>query len=161
MAELRPLKFGMDGTSEFGNGDVVAPEYLPNVAGFEVTYKDTTNGAAGMAVYMSGNGEVKLAKADAEGTTHPIGVLYQNAALNDVVRVNTVGVSLEMIDWTAVSGTASLVANAKYYLSGTSAGMLTSTAPAEGSGHYVARTLRAISTTKAIVDIGSPVRRSV
>lgn len=100
----------------------------------------------GMAVYVSGDGHVDLARADAQATALPIVGLK-----SDDGEYKTAG-ALRLDDWTDVIGTPSLTPTAAYFLSPTDAGQLTTTEP-ENVGEYVIIVGIAASTKTLIIEI--------
>lgn len=118
-----------------------------------------TNGEAsvaivcGMAVYVSGNDTVKRAKADAVGTTPVFGLAVDaSTAAAAAGGFYTDGIlALTTGQWDAVAGTTGgLTAGTRYYLSGATAGNITSTAPATG---FVQEIGVALSTTELKIGI--------
>jgi len=98
----------------------------------------------GNVVYMKSDGTVALAEANVGGTSTAIGMVVDASIAN-----NTAGyIALDGV----VSGLSSLTPGVTYYLSDTSAGVLTATAPTAG-GSYVAEIGIAISTTAIKVNI--------
>jgi hypothetical protein len=102
------------------------------------------------AVYSNGNGTFSLAQANAVGTSKVLGLVYDTSILNtaaglilvDGVMTATTG------QWDVVTGGAGgLTAGSEYFLSPTTAGAITTTAPT-ADGQVVAPIGIAISTTK-------------
>jgi len=75
------------------------------------------------AVYMSGTGEVKLAKADTEDTASCIGLTPESASIGEGISVYYSGL---------IRGFSGLTPGAKYYLSQTNAGEITTQKPDDG-----------------------------
>lgn len=128
-------------------------------ASTEVLTTTATNGevsaiAIGRAVYVSGAGQVKLANANAAGTTNVVALVAAtsisssasgNLAVSGVLTATTT-------QWDAVTGqSGGLTFGATYFLSNTTAGALTTTAPT--SGHIVPVGV-AIGTTKLRLGFG-------
>lgn len=125
----------------------------------ERTVTSLTNGEAsaiaiGRAVYPSASGSVKLANANAAGTVNVCG-LVQATSINSAAAgsIATAGVvEATTGQWDAVTGqSGGLTFNARYYLSNTTAGALTTTAPASG---FVVLVGVALSATKLALQIG-------
>lgn len=125
----------------------------------ERTVTSLTNGEAsaiaiGRAVYASAAGAVKLANANASGTVNIVG-LVQATSINSAAagEVATSGVvEATTAQWDAVTGqTGGLTFGARYYLSNTTAGALTTTAPTSG---FVVLVGVALSTTKLALQLG-------
>ncbi len=62
---------------------------------------------------------------------------------------------LQLVDWSAVAGTASLTPGSAYYLDAVTAGRITSAAPTTG---YVVRLGRATSATILDIEIEPPIK---
>lgn len=127
------------------------------------TVINATNGegssiAVGRAVYVSASGTVKLANANSGSTKNVIGLVY-DATINSAASgaVSTSGsVTATTTRWDTVTGqSGGLTAGSKYYLSNSTAGSLTTTAPTSG---YVCPIGIALSTTVMIVNIGPSVK---
>jgi hypothetical protein len=109
---------------------------------------------SGQPVYVKATGNVGLAKADAVGTYKAVGLAIESKSSGLSVKYNTDG-RVELADWTAVTGSATLTPGAHYYLSTDTAGMLSAIAPT-GSG-YVVPLGKAITTVVFDVEIGTVV----
>ena len=114
----------------------------------------------GQAVYVDGAGTVDLAQANAVGTKNVLGLVADvsiasaasGGILTDGVLTATTG------QWDAVTGqVGGLTAGAKYFLSASTAGGLTTTAPTV-SGDYVAGIGQGLSTTEMEITISQTVR---
>lgn len=115
---------------------------------YDLTANETIN--IGQPVYVSSANTVNLADADTLNTSHVLGIAITDATANTTVTVLSDG-SVERADWTAITGSANLVAGAVYYLS-TTAGGLTVTPPT-GDGDNIVRCGIAVSTTKFDIEI--------
>ena len=125
----------------------------------ERTVTSLTNGEAsaiaiGRAVYSSAAGAVKLANANASATVHVVGLVQaasiSAAAAGDIATAGVVEATTGQ--WDAVTGqTGGLTFGARYYLSNTTAGALTTTTPSSG---FVMLVGVALSTTKMALQIG-------
>ena len=93
----------------------------------------------GNVVYASEAFKVKLADADSADAAEVLGLADAAAAQGAYVHIQKEGVFV-LEDWTAVTGTATLVAGTEYYLDAT-AGKLTSASPATGYLVYVGRAI--------------------
>ncbi len=114
--------------------------------------------AIGRAVYVSGAAAVNLANANASGTVRAIGLVADTSIANGAVgNIATEGtVTATTTQWDAVTGqTGGLTSGARYFLSNTTAGALTTTAPTSG---YVVQVGIALSTTKIKLSIGPVVQ---
>ena len=106
----------------------------------------------GMAGYHQGAGAVDLARANASGTKKVLGLVRAAsiaAAATGSIQTNGI---LSSSDWTDVVGGASLTAGAQYYLSSTTAGQLTTTAPSS-AGTFVAPVGVALNNTDLQINI--------
>lgn len=122
-----------------------------------------TNGEAsaiaiGRAVYSSASGSVRLANANAAGTTNVVGLMaaVSTASAASGSVANAGFLSATTGQWDAVTGqTGGLTFGANYYLSNSTAGALTTTAPSSG---YFVRVGVAVSTTDMAINIGPVVK---
>ena len=109
----------------------------------------------GMAVYVSANDTVDLAQANAAGTKNVFGLVADaniaNGANGAIMRDGIV----ESANWTAVTGGATLIAGAAYYLDVANAGGLTVTPPTTG---YVAKVGQGVSGTELEIEVESTVK---
>lgn len=113
----------------------------------------------GQPVYTSGAGEVDLARANALSTAQILG-LVKDATINDVEsgKIQTDGVLMATTgEWDAVTGdSGGLTPGADYFLSPTTAGMLTTTPPST-IGQFVTFVGRALSTTELEISHERPI----
>lgn len=118
---------------------------------------------AGQVVYASSATDVEKARANADITSKPIGLATTAASSAATVSVQTNGVlTLTTPQWDALCGTTGgLTAGAQYYLSASTAGLLTATLPT-GAGNYVIPVIEALSPTEAyiIVDWTKRIKRN-
>ena len=109
----------------------------------------------GAPVYVSSNGSVNLAKADAAATSNVFGLVADtsiaNAASGNIVTSGVFVATTAQWD-TITGGAGGLTFNTKYYLSDTTAGKLTTIAPT-APGTYVAPVGIALSTTQLNINI--------
>lgn len=106
------------------------------------TNKETAALSKGQAVYISGDGQIKLASNDADATRAVAGLVVSSSIAADAAGLVQAEETLSMDDWTSVTGAAALTAGAQYYLG--TAGGLTATAPS-GSGKHIVMVGRAVS----------------
>jgi hypothetical protein len=113
--------------------------------------KESTTMVIGMPVYSSGADQVKKAQANASGTKNVIGLVKTTSIIADASgAVQTSGViTATTVQWDAVieAGSGGLIFNTKYYLSPTTAGKITATAPST-TGQFLCPIGIAISTTE-------------
>ena len=143
-----------------GNGEI---EQLQSGDSLSTTAQlpQYTNGSGspiviGAPVYISSNDTVQLAEANASGTVGVIGLVAQaSISASSVGSIQVEGIlTATTTQWNSITGGSSgLTAGTKYYLSATTAGLLTTT-PTTTIGQYVLRVGRAISTTEMKIDIG-------
>lgn len=133
----------------FAGTAAIPPTDPPVVAIFD---SDTLKG---MAVYISGDGHVDLAKANAASTATVVGIANENVTAGNIGTYLTEG-QITQSDWTAIIGVGSLVPGTIYFLSETNAGQLVS-APPEIEGEFVVRVSRALTNTTLDIEISQPV----
>jgi hypothetical protein len=117
--------------------------------------------AIGQAVYTDASGTVKLAQANASGTRLVTGLVLDvsiASAASGNIGVDGI-LTATTTQWNAVTGGASgLTAGSKYFLSNSTAGGLTTTAPTTGWLVYVGK---ALSTTQMeLAPCSVPIRLS-
>jgi len=131
----------------------------------EVDIANLTNNNAspiviGNATYTDAGGGVDLAQANAIATVEVVGLVKDasiSAAANGDVQTDGV-ISATTGQWDAVAGTTGgLAAGTVYYLSPTTAGEITSTAPT-AVGQFVVRIGIALSTTELEISILEPIK---
>lgn len=108
----------------------------------------------GQPLYLKQNGHVDLASAAAIGTARVAGICTKAASTGTSAEYSPDGV-VDIADWTAIVGTATLTPGATYFLS-TTAGRLSTTAPTE-SGQVVIAVGTALTTTKLAIEIQLPI----
>lgn len=155
MATRKPLVVGPDGRPQ----QLQAGDTLGTVSETgQVTQTATPTLIAGNAVYSSGADAVSKAKADASGTKDVLGLAVAaiTAAASGIIQCNGILV-LTTGQWDALAGTTGgLTFNTPYFLSPTTAGLLTSVVPT-AVGQYVGEIGRALSTTELMIDIRPPI----
>jgi hypothetical protein len=124
-----------------------------------------TNGNAspiviGAPVYIKAADQVDLAKADAQGTVQVLGLIKDASIASSAAgNAQTGGVlSATTAQWDAITGdVGGLTANAIYWLSASTAGKLTRTAPTT-VGQFVVRVGIALSTTELKIEPEAPIK---
>ena len=154
MSLRKPLVIVNGQIEQMQSGDTLSGPFA-EIEGLSQTSGEAGGIAAGLVVYSSGNDMVKKAEANASGTVEAIGLATSTFITTGAGTVQTSGV-FSLADWTAVIGSATLTAGTVYYLSASTAGQLTATAPVT-VGQYVLRIGRAISTTELVISILQPV----
>ena len=145
----------------------VKPEYretpdpmepIPPVTPMTESYSAEADAAIaiGQPVYLKTSGHADLAQADAAGRAGAIGFAITAAEASFAVDYVTEG-KLTLADWTAIAGTAALVAGANYFLDAASRGRITGAAPT-AAGQYVVRLGRAASALTLDIEIEAPIR---
>jgi len=146
MSLRKPLVLASGEIQQLQSGDTL-DAIVTETEGQTWTNGDAGNHVIGDVVYLNTADNVKKAKADAAGTKEAI-------ALATATIVNaTTGVYKTSGTLAGLSG---LTAGAVYYLSQTTAGVMTTTAPST-IGQYVVRLGVAISTTEFLIRIERPV----
>ena len=113
----------------------------------------------GTPVYVDGDGTVKMAKADALSTSEVVGLVTDvSVAASDPARILTDGrITATTAQWDAVTGeTGGLTAGSVYYLSPTTAGELSTSAPTAET-ETVVRLGLALSSTVLEISIDRPI----
>lgn len=105
-------------------------------------------------VYVNDADGVMLARANNDSTRKVLGLAKAaiNAAASGSIQVNGI-ISGTAGEWDAVvaeSIPSGLTPNTDYFLSSSTAGLLTSTAPT-GAGNWVVKVIRALSATEAMI----------
>jgi hypothetical protein len=122
------------------------PDLSKHSAVFDVTM------VPGQPVRVTGDDTVNTANAATPTGAEAIGVVLTGATTGNTGVYLTNG-NVTNLDWTAVAGSANLTPGSIYYLSDSTAGMITDTAPVT-SGSSIVRIGTALSTTKLGLEIG-------
>ena len=109
----------------------------------------------GQPVYITGVGEVDLAKADSQSTTEIVGFVQVDCLSGETCRYLTEGM-IERLDWTNITGASELAPGATYFLDSVTAGRITATAPTT-VGQFVVRVGRAINARTLDIEIELPI----
>lgn len=156
MALKKQLVMGTDGLpQQLQAGDTVAGGTDTGQVGGQVAAVALL---AGNAVFTSGADAINKAQANSIGTKDTLGLATTAIAATaaGIVQCNGV-VVLTTAQWDAVAGTTGgLVFNTRYFLSPTTAGLLTATVPTT-VGQYVAYVGRGLSTTEMLVEPAVPI----
>jgi hypothetical protein len=111
----------------------------------------------GMAVYSTAvTGTVDKARANASGTSKVTGLVVDATVAAGAPATIQYGGVLTIADWTVPAGSATLTPGATYFLSPTTAGLITPTPP-NTTGQFVTVIGTAISTTALKIEIDSPI----
>jgi hypothetical protein len=105
----------------------------------------------GQPLYLKPNGHLDLARADEFAIARVCGLAVEVGTPTVSVDYTPDGV-LALTDWSAVTGTVSLLPGADYFLSPDTAGKLSTIAPTT-SGQVVVAVGRALSTQKLEIEI--------
>lgn len=142
MALRKPLVINGGQIEQLQSGDTLAEvEQMQLVADAAIT--------AGNVVYPSANDHINKAKADSATTMPPIGMATADISNGATGGVQSDGVvTLTTTQWDAIAGTTGgLTFKTIYYLSASTAGAITATAPST-VGQYVQQVGIALSTTE-------------
>ena len=154
MALKKPLVLGSTGPEQLQSGDTLDASILA-VSTVDLTNGGGSSATIGQAVYSSAAGAFQLAKADASGTSDPIGLVRStsvSASSSGTVQTGDV-LTATTTQWDAVTGqTGGLTTGATYFLSAATAGNLTTTAPST-AGQFRVPIGVALSTTDMLVRI--------
>lgn len=160
MALRKPLVIGSNGqTQQLQSGDTLAVNETGGIRALTLTNANAGSIVFGTPVYISGADSVDKAKADASGTSSPVGLV------NDATIATTVSgaIAVEGVmvgstaQWDAAFGTTGgLTPGALYWLSAATAGVGTGTPPST-VGQYLTKLGRGISTTELLLQIGGSI----
>jgi len=114
-----------------------------------------SNTSEGMIIYISGDGNVDLARADVISTSRAVGFATEDVLATVTGTYITEG-QIEKTDWTSVIGTTLLTPGAVYFLDETTEGTMSTTAP-EVTGESSVRLGRALTTEIFDIEISQPV----
>lgn len=154
MAVKKPLVVGSDGRpQQLQSGDSIG-----SIETGQITLTADAALIAGAAVYASAADHVNKARANASGTSRCLGLAaaaISNGATG-TIQVNGI-VTLSTAEWDALAGTTGgLTYDSTYYLSPSTAGLLTATCPTT-VGQLVVIVGVALSTTELNVKISEPI----
>lgn len=156
MAIKKPLVIGTDGNIErLQSGDSI--DVGSAVGGYTADNGNAGNITIGQVVYVSGSGQMDLAKADngVSSKAHAV-VIDTTISAGSTGNFKLDGIIVST-DWTEVTGEVELTAGALYFLSDTVAGGLTSSATTT-SGSYIVSIGKALSTTELDINMGLPIK---
>lgn len=158
MAARKPLVIVNGRIRQISAGDTLDA----SVSEVDVVTKTNENAGAlviGTPVYTSGSGQVDEAQANTYATAEVLGLVKDAsiaAATPGMIQTDGVLVA-STAQWDAVTGqVGGLTVGVVYFLSPTTAGMLTVTAPS-AVGELVARIGKALSETELEITIEQPV----
>lgn len=157
MALRRPLVLNAGQVQQLQAGDTLD---APQGGGDQVVLTNNNAGTLvpGTPVYTVANDAVDKAKADASATKNVLGLVAVSitAAAQGPITIGGV-LTLTTGQWDTAFGTSGgLTKDVRYFLSATTAGLGTATAPTT-VGQYVVELGIAISTTELKVDIKQPI----
>ena len=151
-AALSKLGIGSTGQVLLVSGGL--PAWGTNTGNLDITATNDNAGtiAPGTVVYKKSNGAVDKARADSASTMRVAGFNTASAAAAATATIRTWGLlTLTTGEWDAVAGTTGgLASGTVYYLSGGTAGNITSTVTST-SGQFIVPVCEGISTTAAIL----------
>jgi hypothetical protein len=122
-----------------------------------LTNNEVSSMSQGEVVYSDTSGTCKLAKGDSATTSNAIGIVCNAPAASASALVQVAGtVTLTTGQWDAVAGTTGgLVAGSSYYLSASTAGHITATAP-DTTGNELMKIGHALSNTQLAIALDGP-----
>lgn len=106
-------------------------------------------------LYLTGEGHVGLAGANATATARVVGLSLNEAIPGNLCEYLTEG-RMERADWTEIAGTEFLTPGAPYFLGADTPGQITQNAPT-AVGHYVVYLGRATTPTSLDIEIEPPI----
>lgn len=142
MAVLKPIVLKNGELQQLQPGDSIGETQL-----ISLVNDDSAAMAIGEVAYISSAGAVEKARADALATTEAFYFATQAIASSAAGYFQSSGV---------LSGLAGLTAGATYYLSPTTAGLITVT-PVSATGQYNVRLGKAVSATEFEIRIERPI----
>lgn len=159
MAARKPLVINAGQVEQLQAGDTLDA----SVSEVDVTSETNDNASPiviGMAVYAKSDGDVDLARANAQGTVQVEGLVRDTsiaAAASGIIQTDGV-LTATTGQWDAVTGqSGGLTAGSPYYLSAATAGNITPTAPTS-VGEFVVRVGLALSSTALDISIEPPIK---
>ena len=154
MAVKKPLVMGPDGRPQ----QLQTGDSLGAIETGQITLEADATVIPGAPVFASAAGHVDAARANASGTSRVIGLAAEGIASAASGQVQTNGVlHLTTAEWDAVAGTTGgLTFDATYYLSPSTAGLLTATCPTT-VGQYVVIAGVALSTEDLSIRLSEPI----
>ncbi len=149
----KPLVITNGQLEQLQTGDVLAS--IPNT--IDVINGEVSILLTGGTVYISEANTVKYAKADDEITKNVIALCVADIANSATGAIRISGrLTLTTTEWDVATGdTGGLTPGASYFLSGTTAGRITKTAPISG---YVVRVGVAVSLVDFEISINVPIK---
>lgn len=142
MVARKPLVINAGEIEELSSSDTLDAD-VTDLDEISMTNAEVGAITIGQCVYVSSASNVKKAKADASATSIPIGFVNQASIAASASGSIIVG---------GVLTTSGLTAGSVYYLSESTAGAITATAPT-GNSEYVVELGIALSTTELWIDI--------
>lgn len=109
----------------------------------------------GMVLYVPSSGHVDLARANSTATSWAVGLVSRAASSGNIGEYQTGG-EITLSDWTSIIGSTNLSPGAYYYLSATTAGLLTTNAPSS-PGQQVVAVARALTTETINIEIAQAI----
>jgi len=159
MAARKPLVINGGQLEQLQAGDTLDA----SVTEVDVISKTNDNASPiviGNVVYSKSDGDVDLARANAQGTVQVLG-LVRDASIASAAAgsIQTDGILTATTgEWDAVTGqSGGLTAGSAYYLSSATAGLLTPTAPTS-AGTFVVRLGLSTSSTTLDISVQPPIK---
>lgn len=159
MASRKPLVINSGQIEQLQAGDTLDA----TVSEVDVISKTNDNASPitiGQPVYQKSNGNVDLARANAQGTVQVVGLVKDSsisAAGSGIIQTDGV-LTASTGDWDAITGgSGGLTPGSAYYVSAATAGFLTATAPST-TGQFVVRIGLALSATDLDISVQPPIK---
>lgn len=159
MAARKPLVINGGQIEQLQSGDTLDA----SVSEVDVISKTNDNGSPiviGNVVYQKSDGDVDLARANAQGTVQVLG-LVRDASIAAAAAglIQTDGILTATTgEWDAITGgSGGLTPGSPYYVSSATAGLLTTTAPSS-AGTFVVRIGLASSSTSMDISVEPPIK---
>lgn len=159
MALRKPLVINAGSIEQIQSGDTL-DAVVTEIDVVSMTNNNVSPIIIGAPVYCESASKIDLAKADATGTKDVFGLVKDvSIAASASGNIQTDGILVATTaQWDAVAGTTGgLAAGTIYYLSATTAGEVTATAPITG-GQFVVRVGLALSATELEISISQPIK---
>jgi len=159
MAARKPLVINGGQIEQLQAGDTLDA----SVTEVDVVSKTNDNASPiviGNVVYNKTDGDVDLARANAQGTVQVLGLVRDaSIAAAAAGNIQTDGILTATTgEWDAVTGgSGGLSPGVPYYVSAATAGLITSTAPSS-AGQYVVRIGLASSATSLDISVEPPIK---
>lgn len=154
MATKKPVVLYNGELKQIQAGDII--EGITGTDTLSASNEEDTTITEGQVVYISNSGNVKLATSAAQASARAVGFVKDtsiSSASSGTIQTSSV---FAKADWTGIADSTTLTAGSIYFLSDTTPGSITTTAPIT-SGSYITKVGVAISTTELQIAIENPI----